>query len=400
MWHNLLKPHIQDYIKAHTNADVKDLGLKKPAFDDVSWPLVLNQIKARQKALKKFPEFVLASDQIILPDPDIIEQASSYACAKYKAGLVQGENFVDLCAGAGIDGWQLANSFAKGILIDADEQNAQILSHNMDTLGLNHLNVQAALAEEFVENMSPVTLAFLDPQRRNNAKRGLFRLEDTSPDIIALLPKLKEKVETILLKASPMLDISLAVTQLACVKSVHVLELEGECKELLFLMAPKEPVPEPQEVPIHAITLNSKGDIIHETVFSPREEAGCEPALSMPLTYLYDPGPALHKSGAFKTLTQRYQVRKLHEHTHLYTSETHRAEFPGRHFKINNAHKVDKKELGFHKANLAIRNFPMKIEILQKKLGLKDGGNIYLFACTLQDGSKALLECEKLSNNP
>lgn len=391
-WQSLLDPNIQAFIKSHENADIRDLALRKPP--NLNWPYVtiLDQIKARQKAKTKIPQW-LEHENIIFPSNDTLEQASSTATALYKASLFQGNTFADLTGGAGIDSWALSQNFENGFIIDADEDTAARLAHNFKILTDNPLKVFHTTAETCLQSMPQIDLILIDPQRRNQNRKGLYKLEDCTPNIFDLLPILKEKTTTILLKTSPMMDINQGIEQLGCVSAIHVLEWQGECKEVLYVLTPNQ---EPQNIPITAAKLDSNGKTLQSFTFTREGENTASPGFSEPLKYLYEPGPAFMKAGCYKSIATRYDLTKLHPHTHLYTSETPCTNFPGRSFEILGLYPVQSKTLPIPKANLAIRNFPQSIQTLKKKLKLKDGGDDMLFACTLQNEKHTLIHCRKI----
>lgn len=387
-WRHLLDHEIQAFIARHENDDVAELALKKPPAEN--YPLILDQIKSRQKAKNKIPSW-LARDNIILPAPDLVEQASSSATAFYKASLVEGNSFADLTAGAGVDTAAFALKFKTGICVEADEIAAALLAHNLGIL-CPGIAVHNARAEDYVADMEPVDLAFIDPQRRQSGKRGLFRFEDCSPDILALLPSLKTKAKMILIKTSPVLDITEAIRQLQNVSGVHIVEWRGECREVLYLLNSAQTVDEPG---VTAITIDDEGNVLQSLSFTLTEEQNSQTPIAPPQKFLYEPGPAFLKSGGFNVIAEKFYLSKLHRDTHLYTSDKPCPEFPGRKFEILAVLPVDKKSLPLRQANLTLRNFPGSAESLRKKLELKDGGDNYLFACTLADDSKALIHTRK-----
>lgn len=241
--------------------------------------------------------------------------------------------------------------------------------------------------------MPHVDFAFIDPQRRNlggsQNRKGLYRLQDCSPNIIALLPALKDKAATIILKTSPMLDIDQGIEELDGVCAVHIVEWQNECKEILYILKPNKKI---KDIPITAINLNTGASL----TFTREEEAAAKAHITAPQSYLYEPSPAFMKSGSYKTLCTRENVSKIARHTHLYTSDDLRETFPGRAFKICGTFPAQAKALPFKKANLAIRNFPSETAALKKKLKLKDGGEDYLFACTLNDETRTLIHARKI----
>jgi len=393
-WQALLSPDIKSFIREHENDDVRKLALKKCPNLDWPYPLILDQIKARQKAKIKIPSW-LEHEDIIFPSNDTLEQASSEACAKYKASLFKGRSFVDLTGGAGVDSWAILENFDNCIIIDANTNASARIAHNLMILNKKSSTIQNTSSEKFIKNMQPIDLALIDPQRRNSKRKGLYKLEDCSPNIIQLLPNIKAK--TILLKTSPMLDINQGIDQLNYVSAVHVVEWKGECKELLFILKPNVKT---NQIPITAVKLNDQGHAIHSFTFTREDEQNTKTTLSKPLKYLYEPSPALMKSGGYKSIADTYTLSKLHTHTHLYTSDTLIDGFPGRSFELIETYAAKTKKFPFKKANLTIRNFPQETEALKKKLKLKDGGDEYLFACTITENnsnknSHMILHCRK-----
>lgn len=387
-WQSLKDPDIKRFIREHETADVAALALKKPPSPNWPYKDVLDQIKARQKAKAKMPTWYAAND-MIFPPPGLIEQASSEPCARFKASLATGEHFIDLSAGTGMDDWALAGAFKTGTLIERDETAAVLLAHNLEALGLPHLKVINAKAEDAMADLPPADLIYIDPQRRDDTRKGKFRLEEASPDILSLLPAIKAKAKQLLIKTSPMLDIAQSCAVLGGVREVHILEWKGECKEVLYLLDfQNRPF---EDVHIHAHMLNETGQPAQTLSFTPAQEQAAQCEYALPLRYLYEPGPALQKSGGFKTIAQRFALKKLAPHTHLYTSENLAPDFPGRTFAVQGRFKAQEKKIPLEKANITVRNFPETAENLRKKLKLKDGGADTLFACTLNDETKALI---------
>lgn len=390
-WQRLLEPEIKAFIDEHQDDDVSALALKKPPQQDWPYKLILDQIKSRQKAQHKIPSWLKPG--IVLPAPDVIEQCSSDATAAYKASLAQGDLFVDLTGGAGVDTCAFGKNFKRGICIERDERTAQMLAHNLPLVSSTPIKVLQQNAEDFVADMLAADFVFIDPQRRDSAQKGKYRLEDCSPNILSLLPNLK--AERVLLKTSPMLDIDAGIEALGCVESVHVVEWRGECKELLFMLQPGHKAVS-SEVPINAIQIDDEGFPVSGFSFTRADEDGAIVEYALPGQFLYEPGPAFQKAGGFGAMAEFYGLRKLHKHTHLYTSDIKIDIFPGRAFKIFDMVGAGAKALPVTKANLTLRNFPGTPDALRKKLGLADGGDTTIFACTLMDERKALVLCQKI----
>ncbi len=389
-WQSLLDPDIQKFIQTHENEDVAALALKKSPEPEWHYPAILDQIKSRQKARIKFPQWLETPD-IILPAPNIIEQASSSATALYKSRLVEGENFVDLTGGVGVDSWAMAQNFKRGITIDIDKNNANLLAHNLNALCACAISVENISAEDFIQTMDKTDLCIIDPARRNAAGKGRYKFEDCAPNLIEILASILDKSRVVMVKTSPMLDITEGINALKYVQAVHILEWRGDCKELIFLLNKSY-----AEAPIiTAASIDDHGNPISTFSFTQNEEETTDTQISLPLIYLYEPGPAFQKSGGFKTLAKRFDVKKLHTHTHLYTSDTPHKNFPGRVFEILGQYPAQAGKIPLKKANLTVRNFPMGAQDLRKKLKIQDGGKDYLFACTNADNDKILLHCKK-----
>ena len=212
-----------------------------------------------------------------------------------------------------------------------------------------------------------------------------------SPNLLEIRDILLEKCNTLLIKLSPMFDISSALEVFPECKQVHVVSVKNECKELLLLVEKGFC----GETEVVCVDLDELG-VRSEELGVRSKEILLIVNYSMPKNYLYEPYAAIMKAGLFKTVANKYNVQKLHPNTHLYTSDEYIENFPGRSFLINRVTKVQKKEIqDIDKANLSIRNFPGNVADLKKKLKLKDGGDTYIFACTLHDNSKVLIICEK-----
>tara|TARA_Y100000031_G_scaffold151577_1_gene193100 strand:- start:23 stop:1255 length:1233 start_codon:yes stop_codon:yes gene_type:complete len=400
IWQKLLDENVKEFIRIHEKEDVKALGLKKAPSSEWDYPLVLDQIKARQKAVVKLASW-LAYEDIIFPSSFVMEQASSEACAQYKAGLFEGESFVDLTGGLGADSWGFLKHFKSGIVIERDEVSAALLEHNLSILKPAQCEVRCMDAEVFMDEMERVDLIFIDPQRRDQKAKGKFRFEDCSPDILSMLPELMRRTGALMIKTSPMLDVWSGIEALRGanygVSEVHIVEWRGDCKEVLYII--RNEVVAMDDVPIIAVSIDDDGHVLRQIRFSRAEEINAECSYSAPLSYFYEPSAAFLKAGAFKLLASSYGLKKIQEHTHLYTGDKYVAEFPGRCFALRGVYAAKSKEMPVSKAHLSVRNFPQSVDILRKKLKIQDGGEDYLFACSLEDGRKVILHGNKFYGN-
>ena len=387
------------FIEENLRADVRSLALQAKKYPQVDMAMAVVQIAGRQIAEAKVPTWY-RTEGLLYPKHLSMEQCSSEATAIYKAGLVEGETFADLTGGFGIDCSFLSRKFKKADYVERQTELCELAKHNFPLLGLK-INVHNEDGVEYLKRMQPVDCLFLDPARRDGHGGKTIAISDCEPDVSALEDLLVEKARKVMVKLSPMLDLSLALKDLKHVCEVHIVSTDNECKELLLVLQ-KETAS--SEISIHCI--NSLGSlngyrIYQEYTFTQEQEriSDC-PLTSNVDTYIYEPNASILKAGAFRSLTQTYACKKLHASSHLYTSEHFIEDFPGRRFKVEGVSGFGKKELktflqGMEKANLTIRNFPSSVAELRKRLKLKEGGDDYLFATTLADESKVIIKCKK-----
>ncbi len=377
---------------------------------------IARQTEGRKIIANKLPSWA-ENMSILFPVKISLEQCSSEATAIYKAGLVGGESLVDLTGGFGVDCSFLSRNFTSVDYVEQNEELCQIAEHNFAALGLN-IRVNNAESVSFLADMPSVDCIYIDPARRNVKGKKTADLSLCSPNLLEIRDTLLKKCNTLLIKLSPMFDISSALEVFPECKQVHVVSVKNECKELLLLVK-KGFVGETEIVCVDleelgvrseelGISVQTSGEPsllelsrvkpeITSVASNLRKEKGEIIGYFAPKAYLYEPNASIMKAGLFKTIANKYNVQKLHPSTHLYTSEELVPNFPGRSFEIKRVTKVQKKEIqDIEKANLSTRNFPGNVADLRKKLKLKDGGDVYIFACTLHDNSKVLIICEKL----
>ncbi len=383
-----------EFILQHRTEDVRKLALRKmPEGLDAAF--CLQQIEGWQLARKKIPRWA-ETDGLLFPPRLSMEQCSSQQTALYKRGVVerllegQCQRMMDLTGGFGIDFSYMAPLFREAIYIEQQEQLCQIAQHNFQLLGLQHAEVRNAQSQDVLAAYGEPSLIYADPARRDDAGRKVVLLQDCQPDVVALQDELMAHARVVMLKLSPMLDIQQALRQLRYVREVHVVSVDGECKELLLVMYQ-------QEAPLRYYCVNIT-DYVQETVV---EEASVRPVISgQEMAYLYEPNASILKAGVQDALCNIYKVEKLHAFSHLFTSDRLIEDFPGRKFRILGRSDFGKQGLrnllaGVKQANITVRNFPATVQELRKKLKLADGGSVYLFATTMSDNSHALLRCEK-----
>ncbi len=402
----------EDYIRAHREEDVRRLALGRvPEGVDRKW--CLQQIEGWQLARRKLPQWA-ATEGVWYPIRLSMEQCSSELTARYKRELVErllpeGQRgaMTDLTGGLGVDFAQMAPLFDEATYVEILPELRRLAEHNMPLLmesmrnGENEKMGRTELRFASPDIFSLLTLHFsliyLDPARRDGAGRKTVGIEDCTPNLMEMQDELLSRAQWVVVKLSPMLDITEALRQLRNVAEVHVMSVKGECKELLFVMTPEA---NPQ-LAIHCVNLGTDEDAVimrygeNERM---RKPEGMSPSLNY--QFLYEPNASVLKAGVQDVLGERYEVRKLHPQSHLFVGDRWIPHFPGRGFRIVESSDFSKNGLksllsGLRQANLTIRNFPTPVVQLRRQLRLAEGGDAYLFATTQGDGTHVLIRCEK-----
>ncbi len=387
----ILHTEVQDFINQNINTDISKLLFKGSPFDNITIQELVEQIESKQKSINKLPSWNDV-ENIYYPNKLNIEQTSSEVTAKYKANLLSGNSIIDITGGFGVDIYYFSKRFKKvthceinTILSEIVAYNFQLLSADIITVvakdGLKHLQTQR---EQY-------DWIYIDPSRRNDIKRKVFLLKDCLPNVPENLESLFNFTNNILIKASPMLDITSAIYELNFVKEVYVVAVQNEVKELLFILEKAYN----KDISIKTINITKGTEQTFESEFKKEAKA----TFSEPLTYLYEPNSAILKAGLFNEVSDQLKLYKLHKNSHLYTSNN-LIKFPGRRFKISRQLPYNLKELkkvlSVMKANITVRNFPETVAQIRKKTNLKDGGDTYLFFTTDINNKRIVLICEKV----
>ncbi len=390
---NILNTGVQDFINNNLNTDIVSVLLKKNDLDTISSKELAEQIEAKNKCKYKLPSWY-KTKKIYYPNKLNIEQCSSELTADYKAQIVSGKSLVDLTGGFGVDSFYFSKKIEQVFHCEINENLSKIAAHNFDVLGIKNTTVIPLNGLDFLQNSNEIyDWIYVDPSRRSESKRKVFLLSDCTPDIMDHLGFLFKKSKNILLKTSPLLDITSGLKQLKNVKEIHVVAVNNEVKELLWVL---------QDGFVNDVmvkTINLKKGLKETYDFSWSEEKRTSLAFTKPQNFLYEPNTAILKAGAFKLIAKDLEVNKLNEHSHLYTSEE-LVEFPGRSFKIENVIDYNKKELkkfSKTKANITVRNFPENVESIRKRFKIKDGGDDYLFFTTIKNNQYKVIKCTKIS---
>jgi hypothetical protein len=377
----LLSDEAQKLIAEYAQLPAAQLMLQVHKYPHLPMVAIAQQIQAGQKAGQKLPSWQ-AQPHIIYPPGINWEQCSSEHTARFKASLLQGNVLIDLTGGFGVDCFYMGQSFAEVHYVEQEAALHPIVRHNYQVLAATHIHLHQAEASAFLQGFQgKADVVYLDPARRDEAQRRVFRLEDCSPSIGRLLPNIWKISDTILLKTAPMLDIQQALSELEAVSQIWVVAVGRECKEVLYLLQKNH-----REAPlIHAVQLSAQGS---PQVLSASLEAESQAQVSyaLPKRYLYEPHAALLKAGFFKFTAQHYGLQKLHQHSHLYTSEVLLPGFMGRVFEVLEIVKMDKKAwqalVPEKKIQVLVRNYPLSAAQILQKIGFKEGGNSVLVAST------------------
>lgn len=431
----------QDFIRQHQDDDVRQLAFLGSKYPEVDMPFALDQIRGRKMARVKLPRWA-SLEGIIYPPHISMEQCSSESTALYKAELaarllglpasssgteMKAENeieFVDLTGGFGVDfSYIAARLGVKSMYVERQAHLCEAAKENFGRLGLKNAIVKNGDGIEVLHSFLPkkddaastddslgitydqplsllktklgLKLIFIDPARRDDAGNKVVSLKDCTPDVTVLQEEMLSKADYVIIKLSPMLDWHRAVSELSHVREVHIISVNNECKELLLVLSARN-----MDENLRIYCINDAQSFVCDELDMESSQVKIAPSTLEEMQYLYEPNASLMKAGCFGVLSGRYDARMLSKNSHLFVSQAPIEAFPGRSFRIIAVSSFNKKELkrhlsGITKANIATRNFPLSVAELRKRLKLKDGGETYIFATTLNDESHVLVITEK-----
>ena len=441
-----------EFVKQFRQADPRKLALQASRYPDVDMPYALNQIQGWQTAQRKLPSWA-ACDGVVYPPHLNMEQCSSEPTARYKQQVARRwaeripnasrTSMTDLTGGFGVDFSFTSRCFDCATYVERNASLCDVVSANLPRLGIRNAQVKCAEAEAVLEQMEPQTMIFLDPARRDEHGAKTVLIADCTPDVCQLLPRLMQKSQFVMLKLSPMLDWHKAIVDLdGKVREVHIVSADGECKELLLVLSPDGK----PEVQVFCVDILSKPDSEgqyprSEFVYSIGGEAESQPTNStlniehltlninnstsaqptnsqfttqklkiaagnnsklkiQNSTFLFEPNASVMKAGCFDEIARAYGVSAISRNSHLFLSDHEIDGFPGRTFVIDAVTTMNKRQLrqtlsGMKQANIAVRNFPLSVAELRKRLKLSDGGDTYIFATTTSEGDHILMLTHK-----
>ena len=380
-----------EFIRMHADEDVRRLAFLGRKNPEVDITYALDQIAGRQKAKTKIPSWAPV-DGIVYPPHISMEQCSSEQTARYKARVAgRGRRIVDLTAGFGVDMAFMSAGFQEAVHVERQSQLCAISSGNYKQLGLHHIEVVCCDGVEYLHKMGHADLIFIDPARRDQHGGRTYGIADCTPNVLEIAGEMLEKADRVMIKLSPMLDWKKAVADVGRVSEVHIVSVGNECKELLLVVDKKE-------APLKIYCVND--DSIFSYAFA--DEISFISSIPALPRFLYEPNASVMKAGCFNLISQRFGVSQPDANSHLFLSDHEIEGFPGRGFVVDTVSSMNKHGLkealaGVSKANIAVRNFPLSVAELRKRLKLKDGGDVYVFATTDANKGHLLMVCRKIS---
>ena len=419
-----------EFIIQFRESDPRRLALQASRYPDVDMPFALNQIQGWQTAQRKLPSWA-ACDGVVYPPHLNMEQCSSEPTARYKQQVarrwveaVQPEAdtcMTDLTGGFGVDFSFTSRCFSSATYVERNASLCDVVSANLPRLGIQNATAKCAEAEDVLEQLEPQTMIFLDPARRDEHGAKTVLIADCTPDVCQLLPRLMAKSQFVMLKLSPMLDWHKAIVDLdGKVREVHIVSVDGECKELLLVLAdngtknvqvfcvdiqsrPDSEGQYPRSEFVYSIATNAQEEMV-ENNSKLENSTSAQPTNSKLKTqnskFLHEPNASVMKAGCFDEIARAYGICAISRNSHLFLSDELKEDFPGRTFAIDAVTTMNKRQLrqtlsGMKQANIAVRNFPLSVAELRKRLKLNDGGDTYIFATTTSEGDHILMLTHK-----
>lgn len=380
------------YVAANAGADTLKLMLKSEPDLPFEKRFAVMQIECRKKAKNKIPE-LLANERFLFPKAISAEQCTHQQVAQFHSSLFQStDSVLDMTMGLGVDSYYISQRVASLKAIELDEEIAAAGAHNYAFTVVNADSV--AWLAQTDERFDAV---FIDPARRGDGGARLYGLADCAPDVLSILPTIKAHAKRLYIKASPMIDVTQSMRDLAPhLTDVWAVSVKNECKELFFEV---DFGVECADVQLHALNFEAGGTQEFAVDSAALAVEGCYGSPSVG-QYLYEPNASVMKIGAFAALTHQFPILQIAKNSHLYYSDDFEEDFPGRKFVIDSIIPFSGKEAKAvgkqHKQlNIATRNFRLSPDELKKRLKVRDGGDCYLFATTLANAEQVLLLTRK-----
>ncbi len=388
---SILNTEIQDFIDNSLQANISKLALSKNPFPKIDWKEIINQIVSKNKSKSKLTTW-FTTEGIYFPPSISIEQTSSEITAKYKTNLLTGKSIIDLTGGFGVDCYYFSKKFEKVVHCEKNVELSEIVKHNYKKLKVDNIECKAQNSTEVLtDSDTNFDWIYIDPSRRSDIKGKVFLLKDCLPNVPANLDLYFSKSKNILIKTAPILDITAGINELNHIKSIHIIAIDNEVKELLWILEKDFS----GKIEITSVNIQKEKTDSNSFVFGQNTPT----TFDLPNMFLFEPNAPLLKSGCSDNLSKTLNVDKLHPHSHLFTN-LKLIEFPGRRFMIESVIPFKKEELKKHiegkKMNITTRNFPLTVEEIRKKYKIAEGGNVYTFFTTNINDEKIVLICNKI----
>jgi len=375
----ILQTEVQRFIDENIHSDLIQILFSGSPFKNVSIQEIVQQIKGKRIAEKKFPSFL--KDNIIFPPNINLEQTSSESTANFKSNLFSGESFLDLTSGFGIDSFFISKNFKHITLVEKNKSLLEIVKHNFKIFNKYNIKYFNIDADTFLKNnKEKFSLIYVDPSRRDFNNNKKFLLKDLSPNILEIQEKLLEHTSNVAIKLSPLIDLYMLVSQINNISEIHVIAVKNDVKEVLCIIDSTIQISNDKiKLKLHNLESNEPSIELHF-----KDIKNYKPFIGEPLEFLYIPNNAVMKSNAFGYISKNYNLQKLHPNTHLFTSSESIENFPGRKLKIR---QISPKEIKKGtRYNIISKNYPLKAEEIKKKYMIKDGGEKYIIFTQSQRG--------------
>ena len=388
---SILSTEIQKFINNSLQANISKLALSKNPFPEIDWKEIINQIVSKNKSKSKLTTW-FTTEGIYFPPSISIEQTSSEITAKYKTDLLTGKSIIDLTGGFGVDCYYFSKKFEKVVHCEKNVELSEIVKHNYKKLKVDNIECKAQNSTEVLtDSDTNFDWIYIDPSRRSDIKGKVFLLKDCLPNVPANLDLYFSKSKNILIKTAPILDITAGINELNHIKSIHIIAIDNEVKELLWILEKDYS----GKIEITSVNIQKEKTDSNSFVFGQNTPT----TFDLPNMFLFEPNAPLLKSGCSDNLSKTLNVDKLHPHSHLFTN-LKLIDFPGRRFMIESVIPFKKEELKKHiegkKMNITTRNFPLTVEEIRKKYKITEGGNVFTFFTTNINDEKIVLICNKI----
>lgn len=398
------------FISEHLADDLNRLLLSAHRYPDVDVPFAVEQIEARRRLRTKLPEWY-ALPELIMGGRVPAEQCSSEQTARFKRSVMleDARSLCDMTGGMGVDFWYMSQGLDFAIYNERQPHLCEAARHNFSVLSrAAHGDLSPCADIQIREGLSTelpvpdVDVIYLDPARRSHDGSRIYEISDCEPDVVSWQQELLSHCRQLIIKVSPMADITRTLSRLENVTDVHVVSVKGDCKELLIVQQPSRQ-PAASGIHIHCIDFYPSQTLAFDFDSC---QLGALPNTALAETvgpWFYEPDVSVMKAQGFKALAERCEVRMLDADCHYFTSEQLVPDFPGRIFSVDRQIEFSSrqlKQLGreLRQANVATRHFPLSPEELKRRTGIKDGGETYLFGATLRNVGAVLLQCHKFKD--